>query len=220
MGIFSKSPEAAQAAITKAEAVVADWERKAAEARAEAARLDAESGAAILEDESAAENITLKIQAQERKARAYDQAATEARRKLRAAQRDALEAEAREEDKQAAAASKVLQAHNDKVDGLLMALKDLEGCDYVPGRSSNHNDLGMNQAQRSTGLWQTLRQHEVRAALIRYFIATGKVTHDIYDINEALGTNIQSFLRSIPSEGIEIPASILAARDAGLSFAE
>ena len=75
MGIFSKSTEQAQAEITKAESVVSEWEAKAASARAEASRLDAESGAAILADESAAERITLNIQAWERKARAFDGAA-------------------------------------------------------------------------------------------------------------------------------------------------
>jgi len=218
MGIFSKSPEAAQTAVTKAEGEVMEWEAKAAAARAEASRLDAESGATILEDPSAAERVTLSIQAQERTARAYDGAAAAARKKLRAAQRDALEAEAREEDKLTAAATKALKAHNDKVDGLLKALQDLDGCEYAPAPSKA--DAGGSQIPKSTGLWRTIREHEIRAALIRYFIATGKITHEIYELNTELGTNFQNLMRTIPGEGIEIPASIVAARNAGISFTE
>lgn len=215
MALFSKSIEQANTAVSKAESVVTDWESKAAAARAEAERLDAESGAAILEDESAAENITLKIQAQERKARAYDQAAAEARRKLLAAQRDALEAEAREEDKQAAAASKVLQSHNDKVNGLLKALKDLDGVPYTiaPG------ELGVGLTPKSSALFHDARAHEIRAALIRYFIETGKITHEVHELNSVLGTSILDNMRTIPGEGIEIPKSLFAVRDAGVNFA-
>lgn len=214
MGLFSKSIEQAQAAVTKAAGVVADWEAKAADARAEAARLDSESGAAILADETAAERITLNIQAQERKARAYDQAAGAARQKLNDAQRDALEAEAREEDKQAAAARKTSDAHAAKVADLLGQLKDLDGVDYYVGRSKEGHGLTPHGAR----LAQVARQHDIRAGLIRYYIATGKITHDVHELNTVLGTSIADNFRTIPGEGIEIPKSLFVARDAGLTF--
>jgi hypothetical protein len=219
MGIFTKSTEAAQTAVTKAEAVVADWERKAADARSEAARLDREAGAAILADESAAERITLSIQAEERKARAYDQAAAEARRKLLAAQREALESEAREEDKQAAVARKTADAHSLKVASLLADLKRIDGCDYTPSSATDDygSALGLRQNPKSTGLWRTVRVHETHAAAIRYFISTGTVPKDYYELNDTLKTPFEGALDSLNEIGL--PASILAARDAGLNFA-
>lgn len=220
MAIFSKSIEQANAAVSKAAGVVTDWEKKAAAARAEAARLDAESGAAILEDESAAERITLNVQTWERKARAYDQAAEEARRKLLVAQREALEAEAREEDKQAAGARKAADAHVSKVAALLNELRDLDGVEYVVGRALEGyaRDHNLAPIPRSAGLANAARAHEVRAALIRYFAKTGKITHDITDLNTELGTSIPDYMRTIPGEGIEIPKSLFVARDAGLNF--
>ncbi|MFW0773546.1 hypothetical protein ACLRGI_10295 [Paenarthrobacter nitroguajacolicus] len=219
MGIFSKSPETAQAAVTKAEQTVAEWERKASDARADAARLDGESGAAILEDESAAERITLNVQTLERKARAYDQAAAEARRKLLAVQKEALEAEAREEHKEAAALRKKAEAHNAKVSALVGELEKLDDCkwdraqftDSVTG-SAYGRMVGLGERHGGEAL-----RHETRAAVIGYFIATGKVPADFYDINNVMGTTIPGFARSIHDED-NIPQSVLAARDAGLVF--
>ncbi|NMR29944.1 hypothetical protein [Crystallibacter degradans] len=219
MALFSKSIESAQTAVTKAAAVVTDWEAKAAAARAEASRIDSEAGAAILADESAAERITLQVQSQERKARAYDQAAEEARRKLHTAQREALEAEAREEDKQAAAARKAAEAHDAKVDALLAQLKDIDGCDYEPGRATESwaADQGLTQIPAAVAKWDQADQHEVRAAVIRYYIATAKVPADYYELNIGLGTSFPGFGRSI-HDGDRLPKSVYAARDAGLSF--
>ncbi|BCW62473.1 hypothetical protein [Arthrobacter sp. StoSoilB22] len=219
MGIFSKSPEAAQAAVTKAEQTVAEWERKASDARAEAARMDGESGAAILEDESAAERITLNVQTLERKARAFDQAAAEARNKLLAAQKDALEAEAREEHKEAAALRKKADTHDAKVAALLGELEKLDDCrwdraqftDEISGRAYGQM-VGLGDRHRGEAL-----RHETRGAVIGYFIATGKVPSDFYDINNVMGTTIPGFARSIHDED-NIPQSVLAARDAGLNL--
>lgn len=93
MAIFSKSVESARNDVTKAEAVVIEWENKAAAVHAEARDLDANSGAFILADESQAERISVKIQTLERTARAYDGATDEAKRKTHAARRVALETE-------------------------------------------------------------------------------------------------------------------------------
>lgn len=220
MGIFSKSLEQAQSAVTKAETVVAEWEGKATAAREEADRLDAESGAAILADESAAERITLNIQAHERRARAYDGAATEARQKLWQAQREALEVEAREEDKLAATDRKNSAAHAAKVQDLKRQLEDLDECewdraaarDVITGRPSGQ------QVGKSGALEQSAHRHETRSAVIRYFLATGNVANDFYILDNELGTNLNSISLSF-NQGDYIPTSVYGARSAGLNFA-
>jgi hypothetical protein len=221
MGIFTKNTEAAQNAVTKAEGIVSDWERKAADARAEAARMDAESGAAILEDEAAAERITLNVQTLERKARAYDQAAAEARKNLHAAQREALEAEARDEDKEAAALRKKATAHYAKVDALVAELEKLDECEW--DRAQMTDPITGQKYGNQPGLGHRINdeaaRHETRAAAIRYFIKTGKVPHDFYEINNVMGTEFPGFARSIHDQD-NLPQSIYAARDAGLNFAE
>ncbi|MBT2538683.1 hypothetical protein [Arthrobacter sp. ISL-69] len=220
MALFSKSIESAQNAVTKAESVVSEWEAKAAAARAEAARLDAESGAAILEDESAAERVTLNIQAHERRARAFDGAAAEARQKLHKARKEALEAEAREEDKESATLHKQSEAHTAKVAVLQKQLEDLDDCPWA--RASLTDSVTGRQYGEHMGRTGYLdaesERHAVRAAVIRTFIATGSVPNDYYDINNAVGTSFNGFARSIHDRD-NIPASVLAARDAGLSFA-
>lgn len=221
MGIFTKNVEQAQAAVAKAASVVSEWEAKAAAARAEAARLDAESGAAILEDPSAAERVTLSIQAQERTARAYDGAAAEARRKLEAAQRDALEAEAREEDKLAAAERKEAAGHTDKVTALKRQLEELDECgwdrasslDVITGRPSGQ------QIGKAGQLEHSAHRHETRAATIRYFLTTGTIPTDFYILDNELGTNLNTSIGLSFNQGDYVPRSVYAARDAGLTFA-
>jgi hypothetical protein len=221
MGIFSKSAEAAQNAVTKAEGVVNEWERKASEARSEAARLDAESGAAILEDESAAERITLNIQAQERKARAFDGAAAEARQKLRLAQKESLEVEAREEDRLAASDRKEAAAHSTKVQDLKRQLEALDECEW--DRADAHDAITGRPSGQQTGksgaLDYSAHRHETRAGAIRYFLATGLIPQDFYLIDLELGTSLNSISLSW-SQGDYVPRSLYAARDAGLNYAE
>lgn len=220
MALFSKSIEQAQAAITKAESVVAEWENKASAARAEAVRLDSEAGAAILADESAAERITLNIQAHERKAHAFDGAAAEARQKLRAVQREALEIEAREEDKQAAAARKEATSHAAKVAALLKELEQLDDCTWERAPIRDHI-TGANAGQtlgKAGVLDFNAHRHDTRAAVIRYFIATGKIPYDFYLLDNELGTKLNT-LGSF-NQGDYIPQSVYASRDAGLSFQE
>ncbi|WP_284752633.1 hypothetical protein [Arthrobacter sp. efr-133-R2A-120] len=218
MAIFSKSVEAAHTAVSKAEDLLSEWERKATNARAEAERLDSESGAAILADESAAESITLKIHSWERKARAFDQAAEEARRKLAAARRDALEAEAREEDKEGSAGRRKAEAHSAKVAALVHQLEVLDECDW--GRSPAKDPITgeLVGSQRGLGYRLTVEaeRHEIRAASIRYFLATGRIPDSYFEINEVLGTTFNAIAR-ILNEGDNIPASLYVARDAGLT---
>ncbi|MFJ5861498.1 hypothetical protein ACIQCM_08740 [Pseudarthrobacter sp. NPDC092439] len=209
MAIFSKSIESAQDAVTKAASVVAEWEGKAAAARAEAARLDAESGAAILADESAAETISLNIQAQERKARAFDGAAAEARTKLHKAQREVLEAEAREEDKLAAAARKASAAHLAKLDALKRDIETLDECEW---------DRADGNLGKEGVLEHEAHRHETRAGVIRYYLSTGRIPHDFYLIDKEVGTKVSRMSLSFNS-GDYIPDSLRAAQDAGLTFA-
>jgi hypothetical protein len=219
MGIFSKSTETARNAVTKAEGVVEDWERKAADARAEAARMDAESGAAILEDESAAERITLNVQTLERKARAFDHAAGEARNKLHLAQREALEVEAREEDKLAATDRKNAAAHAIKVADLKRQLEELDECGW--DRASDVDPYtGRPSGQavgKAGGLEFSAHRHETRAAVIRYFLATGKIANDFYLLDNEFGTSLNSIALSFV-QGDYISKAVYAARDAGLNF--
>ncbi|MDQ0923103.1 hypothetical protein QF038_001611 [Pseudarthrobacter sp. W1I19] len=221
MGIFSKGLEQAQAAVTKAESVVTEWKGKASAAREEAARLDAESGAAILLDESAAERITLNIQAHERRARAYDQAAAEARKKLHDAQREALEMEAREEDKLAASARKESTSHAGKVADLKCQLEDLDECGW--DRAAGIDVLtGRPSGQQVGKAWQLdhkAHRHETRAATIRYFLATGTIPHDFSLIDNELGTKLNADAGTSWVQGDYISKSLYAARDAGLNFA-
>jgi hypothetical protein len=220
MAIFSKSTESAQNTVTKAESVVAEWDSKAAAARAEVARLNAESGAAILADESAADQIALNVQSWELKAKAYDQAAKEAAQKLLRARREVLEAEARHEEKEAAVLQKQSEAHAAKVAVLQKQLEELDECDWIRGQTIdtvNGNPVGW-QLGRGSVLASEAERHAVRAAGIRYFIATGKVPNDYYELNDVVGTSFNGFARSI-HERDNIPKSLYAARDAGLNFA-
>ena len=220
MGIFSKSLEQAQAAVTKAESVVSEWEAKAAAARAEVARLNAESGAAILADESAADRIALNVQSWELKAKAYDQAAAEARKKLQKAQREVLATEARDEDKESVSLRKQSEAHATKVEALKKQLEELDDCDWTRGPV-------MDTVTGHVGGWQLGKcgvldfeseRHAVRAAVIRYFLQTGKVPADYYEVNDVVGTNFPGFARSIHDRD-NIPDSVIAARNAGFDFA-
>lgn len=120
------------AAVTKAERVVSEWEAKASAARAEADEIERGSGAAILADPSAAEKISIKVDAKQRTARAYDTAASEARDQVRAAWRKAVEAEAKDYEKAATAMRKDADKHRLEVEKLLARLKDLDGVDYEP----------------------------------------------------------------------------------------
>lgn len=221
MPLFSKTLEQAKSAVTKAEATVSEWDGKVAAARAEVGRLNAESGAAILADESAADRIALNVQTWELKAKAYSQASAEARQKLHYAQREALEVEARDEDKAAESLRKQSATHGAKVEALKKQLEELDGCDWTRGPVID----------KMTGYvsgWQLGKvgeldfesdRHTVRAAVIRYFLQVGKVPTDYYDINTALGTSFSSLGRSIHDRD-NIPASVIAARDAGLTFSE
>jgi hypothetical protein len=215
MALLTRGSNATQKAIDKAQATVAEWQDKAATARAEAAELDANAGALILADESAAEQITVKIQALERKGRAYDSAAAEAAQKLRAAHRAALEAAQAEEERLADQADQAHSAHDEAVSNLLAKLKALDGCDYVIGRSTTMTDA--MQVPKSRDLYMAALKHRTRAAVIKYYLKTGKIPAQNYDLNTALGTSFSTLSHSI-SEADGWPPIVYEYRDAGLEF--
>lgn len=219
MPLFSKSLEQANTAVANAAAKVATWEAKAADARAEATRVEAESGAAILEDESAAERLSLNVQTLERKARAFDQAAGEARRKYLDACRAALETEAQEEDRQAAADRKLASAHAAKVDEWKRKLEELDDCEWERAsiRDSVTGAWNGQHLGRDGSLEASAHRHETRAAVIRYFLSTGTVPHDFYLIDNLLGTQLNRFAVSF-NQGDYVPGSIHEARDSGIAL--
>lgn len=219
MGIFNKTIESARQGVEKAEQLVADWESKAADARGRAAELDANSGSLVLADEAAADSISLEIHSLERKARAFDQAAGEARRKLSEAQRKVLEGEAKEEERLADVARKTLDDHNTKVDGLLAQLKEIDECDYTvaPMTESWARDLRLTQNPKSYLLARELLRHEIRGSVIRFYLKTGKVARDLYELNSALGTTYSGIGTSIAEED-GFPPVVFEYRDAGITF--
>ncbi|WP_453985151.1 hypothetical protein [Brevibacterium casei] len=119
-------------AVAKAQATVQQWEQKAQAARAEAQRVDSESGREILENPNAAEKITLKVQTLERQARAYDTAAREARDQEKAAWRKAVEAEAKQLEKDAVNFRKEAAKIEAEESKLIDKLEALQGVRYEP----------------------------------------------------------------------------------------
>lgn len=117
----------AQTAFEDAQGVVTEWEDKARAARSEAAELEADAGAAILADPTAADEIATRIHARQMTARTYDQAAAEARKQLSAARRELVQAWADEYDRRAKAAEKKLEKHNAAIDALVEQIRELDG---------------------------------------------------------------------------------------------
>lgn len=226
MAVFSKGREAAQKAADKAQATVDEWNAKAAAARADAQQLDADAGAQILADESAAERITLQIQSLERKARAYDQAATEAARNLHAAQHDVLTAEAAELEKQAAGIRKQAEKQEAEVQKILAQLEALDESKWeraeIPGTGTEHST--QSYAGKAAGIvWEALAL-ETRAQVIRYWLAKGTIPADLRDLNNMFGPTHDVHITVLGTEyldkyGDPITDTLRQAVAAGLSFA-
>lgn len=119
-------------AVAKAQATVQQWVQKAQAARAEAQRVDSESGREILDNPNAAEKITLKVQTLERQARAYDNAAREARDQEKAAWRKAVEGEVRQLEKDAVNFRKEAAKIEAEESKLIDKLEALQGVRYEP----------------------------------------------------------------------------------------
>lgn len=215
MAIFPKSLAAAQDAAAKAERTVSEWETKAAGVRSEASELDANSGALILDDPAQAEKISIKINSLERTARAYDSASSEARRKLNTAQGAAIEAEAVEEEKQAANEWKRANSLQSQVDSLKAQIEEIDGCTWerLQRTDVTGNQVGIEQGQAEHTRENAIG-HDIRAAIIRFYLATSRVPGSFSEINKKIGTDFVSYNIS----GEMIPESVRAARDAGITF--
>ena len=129
--------------LAKAQKLVEKWQTKADTARAEAEQLDRDAGAAILDDPGAAERLTMKIAAKEREARAYFNAAAEARERVTGVYRKHLEAEQRELAKVARETDAAVERHEKKLDTLLDQLRELEGVEYEPGEGTTAGTVMM-----------------------------------------------------------------------------
>lgn len=138
MGIIKRTTADALKAAERADATAAKWDDKAAAVRTEAQRMDAEAGAAILADESQAEKITISVQAQERKARAYDSAAAEARREAAQAREDALRIEADELDRKADQLDKRADRKAEEVAEALAKLEAADGYSWERKPTETH----------------------------------------------------------------------------------
>lgn len=157
---------------------------KAADARAEAQRVDRESGAQILENPNAAEKITTKVLTLERQARAYDSAATEAKAQVHAAWLPAMEAEAKDLDKSVVTmrrdAEKLRAEEGKRID----KLEVLQGVRYVPklghaphieNRETYQREDDSPRETKSDDLRGRVAGAESQAALVRHVIETGDV---------------------------------------------
>ncbi|MYM18505.1 hypothetical protein GSY69_00555 [Brevibacterium sp. 5221] len=161
--------------MSKATATVEEWEAKAERARAESAELDQTSGAAILDDPSAAERITVKVQAKEREARAYDAAAVEARQRLVDVYRKHLEDEAANLDKAAVQAQREADKHAGRVRALVDQLRDLDGVEYAPVEEWHEGPQGRwRDVPKSEDLGDKVEAAKNHAGLIRFYLEHGK----------------------------------------------
>ncbi|GAA5227258.1 hypothetical protein [Paeniglutamicibacter antarcticus] len=217
MALIATSAERAQNNIIKAEATVTEWQAKAAAARAEANDLDANAGAAILEDESAAERVTLQVQSLERKARAYDQAATEAAGRLKTARLAALETAAEDETARADKARKQADAHEAKVNAMLAKLEEFDDAEWER-RSYREGTATVSHVGKAGALRDEAFRGDVRTAVIRYFIANGKTPDSFWEINQQLGTDFPSMGQPLYEYAGMVPDCVTEALADGRTF--
>ncbi|GAB3621146.1 hypothetical protein GCM10027417_24070 [Glutamicibacter endophyticus] len=193
MGLLTKPIEAARknrdACLEEAER----WERKAQAMRAEASELDQSANDAILEDESAAERITVAVTTLQRKAHAYDEAARKARTKADAAARELLSVEADELDKEAEKIRKAADKHDVEVAKAKAALESLDECQYT--RLVEEQDWDPVDAKYRRTVYHHGKSHVMRrtalhlstqAQVIRYWLTVGEVPKSLKDLNERL----------------------------------
>jgi hypothetical protein len=187
--------KAAEATLETARTTVRQWQDKAAGARAEAAELDANSGALILADPAVADEISIKVDACHRRARAFEGAAQAAREQVQAATQVLLETHAADYDKQAAKARKTLEEHIAQVGALLDQLRELDGVEYVDGRTHfNARSQGDVYVAGTAPDTTTYRLHREimsstnKAAYIRYYAATGSHPGNAAQLRQYGGT--------------------------------
>ena len=206
MGIIKRTTTDALKAAERAEATAKKWDDKAAAARAEAQQMDASAGAAILADESQAEKITLTLQAQERKARAYDSAAAEARREAAQARADALRIEADELDRKAGQLEKDADRLAQEVAAALADLERLNGVPYARAAAVLPHEAadGVGNAGLSNLEWKRREIEDVRLAAdnIRHYLATGKTANDKSDLNTLLDRDYSLMVMPITLQAV------------------
>ncbi|WP_156491132.1 hypothetical protein [Brevibacterium casei] len=179
--------------MAKAQAVVDEWEAKASAARAEAAEIERGSGAAILADPSAAEKISIKVDAKQRTARAYDSAAAESLEQVRAAWRKAVEAEAKQLEKDAVNFRKEAAKIEAEESKLIDKLEALQGVRYEPvlGRptSLDHGVYvrgdDLPRQTRSDDLKARAGGAEAQTKMVRHALETGQTNG--YDGQSLIG---------------------------------
>lgn len=198
----------APAAVIKARKVVADWEAKASTAREEARRVDSESGREILENPNAAEKITLKVQTLERQARAYDNAAREARDQEKAAWRKAVEAEAKQLEKDATTMRRDAAKIEAEESKLIDKLEALQGVRYEPvlGRPTS---LDHGVYVRGDDLPRETKSDDLKALAAGAEAQTKMVRHAL-ETGQANGYEGQSLIGQL-----DVPPITAAALNAG-----
>lgn len=195
MALFTKPIETALKARDTATAEANQWEAKAAAMRAEADQLDASANAAIVADDTAAERITTQVLTLQRKARAYTQAASEARIKADTAAKDILRTEADELDKEASKIRRAMAKVEADVAKAKATLEEIAGHGFIPGEPTpNGTTISVpGESPRTTKTYRTgkasmLRKQalniEVQAQTIRYWLSNGKLPHELTDLNE------------------------------------
>lgn len=232
MGLLTKPIETARKNRDSALAEAEQWATKAATVRAEADSLDATANAAILEDESAAERITVQVTTLNRKASAYEQAARETRGKAESAGLDVLRIEADELDKAAAKVRQALDKHNAEVAKAKNALEEIAGHGFIPGENEPDGETtyvtGEARPSRSyrVGKAAPLREQALhlttQAQVIRYWLEDRQLPRTLNDLNTKFGaTHSAHFLiagsDSLDRYGDPITESLRAAVDAGLA---
>lgn len=160
----------------------ATLETKAADARAEAARIDAEAVDVLVDDPAQAERIGREVDAQNRLANAYTVKAGTERAELDKFTREALLIESERLDKHADSLDKKAREHQDKVDELLAQLEDLDGVSYQVAPLEWEDRAAAQTASRSEVFPNTraevMRIEAIRdrfqAAVIRYVLEHGQ----------------------------------------------
>lgn len=212
MALF-KTLDGARQDLSNAETALNQWEAKHAGATAELAKLETTSIDQILEDPSLAETHAFKESTLRGQIKVYAQAAEAARAKILTRHQDVLEAEAKHEDKQAAAADKELAKHEVKVKAVLATLQELDGAEYVVKTIFEWNgELSNYQLQTKTALLRgAAEDHAFRAYVIREFLNTGEIHNNNYGVGELPGVGTKF------NASKHVPASVRAAKAAGLN---
>lgn len=192
MSLFTKPIETAlkerDAAIQEAQ----DWEQKAAEARATADELEATATAEILKDEKAAERLSLEISTLQRKAKAFDQAAENARVSATHATLSVFIVEADELDKEATKQRKAADKVEAEVTALREKLEELDGCKYTRLVEESNWDAVDGKYRTRTyhhgkahGIKHSAMLLTTQAQVIRYWMKNGQIPGSLRDLNEA-----------------------------------